>query len=126
MLARQGGAAAAQVIRALGDKGGVGWGVWDHGRPWRNPIMLSEQGLDGPLCCRRFAFLLSHPSACPPPSPPHSAHSPPAGAVRLLQRSWLGELVHIFSHIRMTLKAERIVLEVGLQQGGAIGIAALS
>lgn len=32
------------------------------------------------------------------------------------ERAALGELVHTFSHIRMTLKAERIVLRVGTSQ----------
>lgn len=62
------------------------------------------------LCCgeNQTRPLHPHPHARP--------HLPCAGGVTVAERAALGELVHTFSHIRMTLKAERIVLRVGTSQ----------
>lgn len=40
-----------------------------------------------------------------------------AKALTVVERRPLGQLVHVFSHIRMTMKVERVVLQVGVGWG---------
>lgn len=44
----------------------------------------------------------------------HATHlpPPPPGSVRIRSRTPAGEIVHIFSHIRMTMQVEMMELEV--------------
>lgn len=42
-----------------------------------------------------------------------AAASAAGGGLRVVERRPLGELVHVFSHIRMTMRVERLVVQVG-------------